>query len=298
MEESAIYEANALVEQKLNDCIDGIEKYLNSDVLVFSGPIYSGADVFIRDAVEQRKQQRPKRAKLSFFLETSGGYIEIAQRIATILRKHYRVVEFYIPNAAMSAGTVLVMSGNAIHMDYFSTLGPIDPQLPKPDGSSVPALGYLKKFEELMEKANDGELNTAETTYLCTKFDPAMLYQYEHARQLSVYLIGEWLAKYKFKNWKKTKTKRKTVTWAMKKARAQKIAETLNETDIWHSHGHGISMQVLRSRRIKLLIEDFGKDKILSQKIRDYWSLLTDHMQKLSSRGVIHTKDRYKLLRW
>lgn len=168
MEESAACEANAIVEQKLNDCIEGLEKYLKSDVLVFSGPIYSGADLFIRDAIESRKQQGSKRAKLSFFLETSSGYIEIAQRIATILRKHYRIVEFYIPNAAMSAGTVLVMSGNAIHMDYFSILGPIDPQLPKPDGSSVPALGYLKKFEELMKKADSGELNTAETTYLCT----------------------------------------------------------------------------------------------------------------------------------
>jgi len=124
------------------------------------------------------------------------------------------------------------------------------------------------------------------------------LYQYEHARELSVYLIEQWLAKYKFKNWKRTKTKRKAVTWAMKKARAKEIAETLNETDIWHSHGHGISMQVLQSRRIKLQIEDFGKNKILCQKIRDYWSLLTDHMKKLDSRGVIHTKDRYKLLRW
>ncbi|MBN2210798.1 MAG: hypothetical protein JW709_05315 [Sedimentisphaerales bacterium] len=191
MKEPEAYEANALVELKLNECLGEIENYLNSDVLVFSGPIYSGADLFIRDAIEWRKKQRPKRKKLSFFLETTGGYIEIAQRIASILRTHYRIVEFYIPNSAMSAGTVLVMSGDAIHMDYFSILGPIDPQLPKPTGGSVPALGYLKKFEELMKKANKGELNTAETTYLCTKFDPAMLYQYEHARQLSVYLLEQ-----------------------------------------------------------------------------------------------------------
>ena len=82
----------------------------------------------------------------------------------------------------------------------------------------------------------------------------------------------------------------------MKKDRAKKIAEVLNETDIWHSHGHGISMPVLRSSRIKLQIEDFGKDKDLSQKIRDYWALLSDHMVKVGARGVIHTNGRYKHL--
>ena len=35
------------------------------------------------------------------------------------------------------------MSGDAIFMDYFSVLGPIDPQLPKGD-TMVPALGYLR----------------------------------------------------------------------------------------------------------------------------------------------------------
>lgn len=298
MVEPEAYEANALVENKLHECAKALETKLSADGLAFSGPIYGGADLFIRDAIEFRKQQRPKRSKLAFFLETTGGYIEVAQRIATVLRKHYRRVEFYVPDAAMSAGTVLVMSGDAIHMDYYSILGPIDPQLPKPSGGSIPALGYLKKYKELIDKASTGGLNTAEVTYLCTKFDPAELYQYEHAQKLSVYLLREWLAKYKFRNWKKTQRRGLTVTPAMKKARAEKIATILNDTDMWHSHGHGISMAVLRSRKVKLQIEDFGKDKDLSQKIRHYWALLSDHMEKLGARGVIHTKGRYKHLRW
>ncbi len=225
MAELEAYEANALVEQKLNECVDALEIKLNADVLAFSGAIYYGADLLIREAVEWRKQQRPKKNHLAFFLETTGGYIEVVQRIVTVLRRHYRRVEFYVPNTAMSAGTVLVMSGDDIHMDYYSILGPIDPQLPK-----------------------------------------------------------------------RTKTRGLVVTSAMKKARAKKIAEILNETDIWHSHGHGISMAVLRSNRINLQIKDFGADKDLSQKIRDYWSLLSDHMEKLGVRGVIHVKGRYKHL--
>jgi len=184
-------------------------------------------------------------------------------------------------------------------MDYYSTLGPIDPQLPKRDGSGlVPALGYLKKYKELMDKAQSGSLNTAEITYLCSKFDPAELYQYEQARELSVFLLEQWLAKYKFKNWKITKTRKLSVTPAMRRQRAREIAKKLNDIDKWHTHGHGISMAVLRSEELKLQIQDFGKDKDLWKQIRDYWSLLTDYMAKMRHKGVIHVKKRYKPLTW
>ena len=298
MAEPETYEANALVESKLHECIRALETKLEADVLAFSGPIYANADLFIRDAIEWRRRQRAKRRKLAFFLETSGGFIEITQRIATIIRRYYKRIEFFVPDAAMSAGTVLVMSGDRIHMDYYSVLGPIDPQVPKADGGYLPALGYLKKYKELMDKADKGSLNTAEVTYLCTKFDPAMLYQYEHARQLSVYLLEQWLTKYKFRDWKRTQRRKLTVTLAMKKARAKEIADILNDTETWHSHGHGISMAVLRSRRIKLQIEDFGEDKDLSRRIRDYWALLSDHMAKVGAPGVIHANGWYKHLRW
>ena len=298
MIEQSTTEANELVAKQLNAFIGELEDKLEADALAFSGPIYNNAELFIRDAIEWRKQQKPKRNKLAFFLETDGGFIEIAQRIANILRTHYRRVEFYIPDAAMSAGTVLVMSGDEIHMDYYSILGPIDPQLPKPGGGSVPALGYLKKYNALMDKANKGNLNTAEMTYLCTKFDPAELYQYEQARELSVYLLEKWLTRYKFREWKRTQRRRKLVTAAMKRQQARKIGKVLSNTDRWYTHGHGISMAVLKSKEIKLQIKDFGKDKVLQQKIRDYWALLLNHTGLLGARGFIHTKGRYMHIKW
>ena len=44
------------------------------------------------------------------------------------------------------------MAGDAIYMDYFSVLGPIDPQLPK-DDKMIPALGYLEQYKRLIEKS-------------------------------------------------------------------------------------------------------------------------------------------------
>ena len=77
----------------------------------------------------------------------------------------------------MSAGTVLVMSGDAIHMDYYSLLGPIDPQVQRPGATGlIPALGYLIQYERLIEKGRQGILTTAEAQILIDCFDQAELY--------------------------------------------------------------------------------------------------------------------------
>ncbi len=50
--------------------------------------------------------------------------------MVSVMRKHYKEVSFIVPSHAYSAGTVLVLSGDKIYMDYYSVLGPIDPQYP------------------------------------------------------------------------------------------------------------------------------------------------------------------------
>ena len=134
------------------------------------------------DAVEALSLSTTKRRKLIFIIETDGGYAEVVRRISDALRHHYRVVDYLIPNHAMSAGTILVMSGDAIHMDYHSVLGPIDPQVENQDGKLVPALGYLIRYQELLDKANKGQITTAEMAILL-EFDQGNLYSYQQARE-------------------------------------------------------------------------------------------------------------------
>ncbi len=179
-------------------------------------------------------------------------------------------------------------------MDYFSVLGPIDPQVSRPDRRDlIPALGYLEKYDQLIEKSNEGKLNSAELHYLIAKFDPAELHKYEHARELSISLLEEWLAKYKFKNWKEKQTSKTKVTHEMRQERAKQIAEKLSETKLWHSHGRGISMNVLK-KVLNLKIEDFEQNKDLSKNIKLYYRLLKDFMVKLNMFAVLHTKNELK----
>jgi hypothetical protein len=283
--------SNAIIEDQLIERLTRVEDAIKGDLIAFMGPIADPLADEIKDAVEAMVNGRDR---LLVVLETYGGYVDAAERIARIFRHHYRYVEFVVPGHAMSAGTVLVMSGDAIHMDYASVLGPIDPQVVRGGNTMpVPALGYLAQFDRLIKKSAAGDLTTAEAMYLVQKFDPAELYRYEQERELSIALLEEWLVKYKFKNWKRTASSGKRVTPTMRKERAKLIGEQLNETARWHSHSRGIPMEVLR-RDLNLQIEDFGADPTLGGPIHDYYRLLKDYrMRRGLETWVIHTRERH-----
>ncbi|MXW95338.1 MAG: hypothetical protein F4110_07450 [Acidimicrobiaceae bacterium] len=185
----------------------------------------------------------------------------------------------------MSAGTVLVMSGDAILMDYHSCLGPIDPQLVI-DDHLVPALSYLAQYERLIEKSNHGSLSTAELVLL-GKLDLAELHQFELARDLSIELLKLWLTQYKFKDWKKTETRSATVTQTMREQRATEIAEQLSNHTRWLTHGRGIDMKTLRAE-LKLQIDDFGDDPVLKAAVWDYFWFLRDYMARTGQSTFVH----------
>jgi hypothetical protein len=275
--------SNQIIERQLSEASDLVARKAGGDCLTFVGPIVYGVEDYFRDALEAKD---PKQDRLFVILETTGGYIEVAQRIADTLRHHYSQLEFIVPNFSMSAGTVLVMSGDAIHMDYYSILGPIDPQVER-NGHMVPALGYLIQYERLIEKSRRNTLTTAELAYLVQNFDGAELYRYEQARKLSVALLKEWLVKYKFKNWNRTATRNKKVLPSMRMKRAEQIANTLSDTERWNSHGRGISKDVLIND-VQLQIEDFGADLELDDAIRRYYKLLKDYMMRMGQSAVIH----------
>ena len=92
-------------------------------------------------------------------------------------------------------------------------------------------------------------------------------------------LLIKWLSTYKFKDWKKTETRGRSVTLRTKESRARKIAALLNDPERWHSHGRAIDRQTLREE-VNLKIDDLEKDHALYTQIRDYFGLLNDYMRR------------------
>ena len=78
----------------------------------------------------------------------------------------------------------------------------------------------------------------------------------------------------------------------MKKQRAKEIAAELNNTEKWHSHGHGISMDVL-IKELNLWVDDYGARPALNEKIKRYYDLLDDYMVKQGHNGVLHIGGYY-----
>ena len=285
-----------LVFSTLNDVLGGIEQHFSADVLFIKAPMFPGVDDAIRHNIELivdsyvvQKTKPPH--KLCIILETTGGSIETVERIVRILRNHYKEVIFVIPNFAYSAGTVLALSGDELYMDYYSVLGPIDPQLPGEDGRYIPAIGYLQKYNQLVGFVNSNPANSrAELNFLISKFDPAKLFFIEQAKEHGKQLLKEWLPQYKFKNWKITKEQGKKVTPRMREERAEQIAETLGNPERWHSHGRGIGIRELTCDEIKLEVQNFGDNSNLNQAIRVYYDILSDFLSKKGIMHALHTK--------
>jgi Serine dehydrogenase proteinase len=208
-----------------------------------------------------------------------------------IIRFHYSEVFFVVPQAAMSAATILCMSGDRIYMDYSSSLGPIDPQVY--NGTHwVPALGYLDKVEQLIEKARQGNLTNAEFLILQNQ-DLAELSRYEQARDLTVTLLKKWLVEYKFRNWiRHASNPAKQVTPAEKTKRAEEVAKLLGDNKHWHSHGRMIGPATLE-KIVKLKIDDYSGDAQLRPLVRGYNDLLTDYIARNAFPSFMNSREYF-----
>jgi len=266
----------------VNEAEKKIERKLECDLVFFYGEIRAARIAQYRALIEELARTPTKKDTLAICLTTPGGEAEVVEKLVEITRHHYpKEVDFIIPSAAFSAGTIFCMSGDRIFMDYSSSLGPIDPQVPdREDKYLVPALGYLDKVEELIQKSIDKKISPGELAIL-VKQDLAMLRFYEQARDLSVALIKKWLVQYKFKNWKTHRTNRPgaEVTEEQKEARAKDIADKLSDNKIWYSHGRMIGMNTLKSV-LRLDIDDFGPDKELGPSVRLYSDTLSEYLKR------------------
>lgn len=270
----------------LNSKLETLEKYLDADVLVYYGPIGNlNENVFLK-LVEELAQNATHHNTLYILLTTTGGSAITVERYVNIIRHHYSEVNFIVPDYAYSAGTIFCMSGDSIYMDYFSVLGPIDPQVQNKEGKWVAALGYLDKVNEYIEKAKLGTLTNVEFAIL-KDFDLAELRSFEQARDLTIDLLKKWLVKYKFKNWT-NHSDGKVVTLEEKEERAAKIAAHLSDNNDWKSHGRPINIEALKE--LKLKIEDYSDNTELRTKIRDYYETMSDYVRLKGFPIFIHDR--------
>jgi hypothetical protein len=193
---------------------------------------------------------------LDLILHTGGGSAEATDALVSYLRLKFKHIRIIIPQAAMSAGTMLACSADTLVMGKQSSIGPIDPQfiLQTSVGvQSIPAHAILEQFKKAQDDCRDNPKNLNSWLPMLSQYGPALLVRCQDQIDFGKELVGNWLKAYMFVN--ETTTQPDT------------IAEYLSNHANFKTHGKHINIE--KAQEIGLKIErlednqDF-QDKVLS----------------------------------
>ena len=282
------------IEVSLSQLQKKIEESFGGEVIFVYGAIDRELGDAIHAEIETLKKHKEKISKrLVVVIETPGGCVDAAERICNLFRRSFEIVDFIIPNYAYSAGTALVLSGDSIHMDYYSVLGLTYPQPKNGHGQWASRAVRLQAYNRLIEKSEEGNLTEAELFLLIKNFDPADMLAIKREKERLQDLIKKWLVEYKFKNWTKTQTNGKSVTLQMKRERAEKVASALGDEKRWFSCGRNMTMQALQDEGIHLTINDYRENEELGESIYQYYSFLKDCYLKENVKIALHSANGF-----
>ncbi len=93
---------------------------------MFRMPMISLDDSY---AVMRALKDTPNSRPIHLILHTPGGMVIAAEQIARAIKRRKGEVHAYIPQYAMSGGTLIALACGKIHMGDDALLGPLDPQL-------------------------------------------------------------------------------------------------------------------------------------------------------------------------
>jgi hypothetical protein len=193
---------------------------------------------------------------LDLIIHSGGGSAEATDAIVSYLRQKFKHIRIVIPQAAMSAGTMLACSADVIVMGKQSSIGPIDPQfiLQTAVGvQAIPAHAILEQFKKAQDDCSANPKNLNSWLPMLSQYGPALLVRCQDQIDFGKELVGNWLKAYMFKN--------EGVEMP------DKIADYLSNHGNFKTHGKHISIE--KAIEIGLKIEqlennqDF-QDKVLS----------------------------------
>jgi hypothetical protein len=151
-----------------------------------------------------------KGDNLDLLLHTGGGSAEATEAIVSYLRQKFKHIRIIIPQAAMSAGTMMTCSADEITMGKHSFIGPIDPQfiLQTSVGiQAVPAHAILEQFEKAQKEISDNPKLLNSWLPMLSQYGPALLVQCKNQIDFGRQLVENWLSNYMFKGKEDSKAK-------------------------------------------------------------------------------------------
>lgn len=148
---------------------------------------------------------------LDLLLHTPGGGIAATQSIVNYLQKMFgKDIRAFVPQIAMSAGTIMACCCKEIWMGKQSNLGPIDPQL-----RGIPAHGVVQEFKRAVKEVKKDSSRIVIWQQIIGQYRPTFLGQCENAIKWSNSFVEQQLASGMFDSLLDKKKKARAVTRAL-----------------------------------------------------------------------------------
>ena len=204
---------------------------------------------------------------LDLILHTPGGDAAAAESIIDFLRNlygprpadaHHNVtmdISAFVPQLAMSAGTMMACGCNEIYMGTHSSLGPIDPQL-----NGVAAWDLIDEFEHIKEDIINDKRTLLAWAPILSQYSPGLIEEFKRAIGFSIDVLRRWLSTGMFSDIDDDKEKSAIIG---------KIVKELSDREITKIHGRHLSIKQCEGMGLKIrplaLEENYEVKNVLLQ---------------------------------
>lgn len=211
---------------------------------------------------------------LDLILHTPGGAIAATESIVYYLKKMFgNDIRVFVPQIAMSAGTMIALSAKEIVLGKQSNLGPIDPQY-----GGMSCAGIIEEFDEALSAVSKDASAAKIWGLIIQKYHPTFIGDCRKAISWSESMVKEWLEKNMFES------------YSDKEEKADKVIEMLSSHAKTFSHSRHIHIDELKALGLNIIeLEGLDNRKISGCKDLQDCVLTIHHayMQSLSQTSAI-----------
>lgn len=173
---------------------------------------------------------------LDLILHTPGGQIAAAESLVCYLKALFgKDIRTFVPQMAMSAGTMMALSTSEIIMGKQSSLGPIDPQY-----GGMSCAGIIEEFNEACAAVSKNPNLAAVWGPIISKYHPTFIGDCKKAMDWADVTVKKWLTENMFSEYDD------------KEEKAAKVVETLSSHNATYSHSRHIHADELWRLGVKV----------------------------------------------
>ncbi|GAB2511475.1 S49 family peptidase [Pseudoxanthomonas sangjuensis] len=214
----------------------------------------------------------PKKG-LDLVLHTPGGDTAATESIVDYLwSKFGKNVRCFVPQMAMSAGTMIACSTKEIWMGKHSSLGPVDPQF-----GSIPAHGVLEEFERAYKEIIEDPRTVPIWQPILAKYPPAFIGECKKAVDWSNSLVGQWLKRNMFS---RRKNPEETIAT---------ILRELGDHSVNFAHNRHLSFD--KCKEIGLRVVELESDQDLQDKVLSVHHIYYHTLSSTNAFKIIQNHD-------